>query len=72
MESIHTSVASLIEIKIMCQDDRMEFMGIDLDILKKIRKASFREVVLSSVFRDSHFRGLKVNAKHETPDVKMV
>ncbi|MGD8294273.1 MAG: hypothetical protein PVF37_21345 [Desulfobacterales bacterium] len=72
MESIHTSVASLIEIKIMCQDDRMEFMGIDLDILKKIRKASFREVVLSSVFRDSYFRETKVNAKHETPDVKVV
>jgi hypothetical protein len=36
MESIHTSVASLIEIKIMCQDDRMEFKAIDLGILKKI------------------------------------
>jgi hypothetical protein len=30
----------------------------------------FGETILSSVFRNLHFRKLMPNAKHETPDVK--
>jgi hypothetical protein len=55
-KSINISVASHIEIKIMCQDDRMEFTGIDLSVLKKFREANFKEVILLSVFRNLHFR----------------
>ena len=69
------SAASHIEINIRCQDLRMEFVGIQIDLNIKVRdhkkkkEYTHRGSILLSVFRILHFGRLILNTKHETPEV---
>ena len=64
-----------IEINFMCQDLRMEIVGIKIDLNTKVKdhkkkeEFTYRGSVWLSVFRILHFTRLISNTKYETPEI---